>query len=152
MQWWQQAGICFTVNEDVRFRLLVHTQRNTWGYICVCVCVCVHCTASRGTENARANPKISCPCLRHDGKLGSRGTAPFTINLGTRCNWVVTFTPRVLYSPGYTQKYLLNRTVWGGGEAQRKCGRFGKRTVLSAWRIEQKNELKVTLKKVLRGN
>jgi len=61
-------------------------------YMCMCVCVCVcvfasaraHCTAPRGTENARVKPKISCRCVNHDGKLGSRGKAPFIINLGNR--------------------------------------------------------------------
>ena len=97
-----------------------YTKEYAGIYMCVCVCVCVraraHCTAPKGTENARTKPKKSCPCIRHDGKLGSRGTAPFIINLGTRCNWVVSFTLRVLYSPGYRQKYLLNRAVgrrWG---------------------------------------
>jgi hypothetical protein len=57
----------------------IYTKEHVGIYIlCVCVracvCVCVrvraHCTAPRGTENARAKPKISCPCVSHDGNWG----------------------------------------------------------------------------------
>ena len=115
-----------------------------------CVCVCVYCTAPRGTENDRAKAKVSCPSVRHDGKLGSRGTAPFIINLDTRCNRVVRFTRRMLSSPGYRQKYLW---IGCGGGPQNQCGRFVKRKECCPSReSNKKTEIKVTFKNVLRSN
>ena len=113
----------------------------------------MHCTAPRGTENARAKPTISCPCVRYDGKLGSRGTTPFIINLGTRCNLVVSFMLRVLYSPGYRQNYFVNRAVGGEGGHRPNVGALEREQ--SVARVENRTEKlssKSHSKNVLRRN
>jgi hypothetical protein len=44
---------------------------------------------------------------------GSGGIAPRILYLGTRWRWMVSFTPRPLYSQGNNPCYLLNRSLGG---------------------------------------
>jgi hypothetical protein len=44
---------------------------------------------------------------------GSGGVAPRILNLGTRWRWVVSFTPRPLYTQGKSPWYLLDRRLGG---------------------------------------
>jgi hypothetical protein len=66
------------------------------------------------------------PCFKraphHEGILGSGGIAPHILDLGTRCRWVVSFTPWPLYSHGNSPWYPLHR--WLGGP-QSQSGRGG---------------------------
>jgi hypothetical protein len=50
---------------------------------------------------------------RHEDVLGSRGIAPRILGLGTRWRWVVSFTPRPLYSQGKSPWYPLDRGLGG---------------------------------------
>jgi hypothetical protein len=50
---------------------------------------------------------------RHEGILGSDGTAPRILNLGTRWRWVVSFTPWPLYPQRKSPWYPLNRRLGG---------------------------------------
>jgi hypothetical protein len=52
--------------------------------------------------------------------LGSGGMGPCILNLGTRWIWVVSFTPRPLYSQGKSQWYPLHRRL---GWPQSRPGR-----------------------------
>jgi hypothetical protein len=49
------------------------------------------------------------PC--HEGVLGSGGTAPRILDLGTRWRWVVSFTPRPLYRQGKSTWYPLDKRL-----------------------------------------
>jgi hypothetical protein len=49
----------------------------------------------------------------HKGVLGSGGIAPLIFYLGTRWRWVVSFTPRQLYSQGKSPWYPLYRRLDG---------------------------------------
>jgi hypothetical protein len=50
---------------------------------------------------------------RHGGVLESGGIAPRILDLGTRWRWVVSFTPRPLYSRGKSPCYPLDRRLGG---------------------------------------
>jgi hypothetical protein len=62
-------------------------------------------------------PVIWAPC--HKGVLGSGDTAPRILDLGTRWRWVISFTPRPLYSKVKVSPYLnwapRHRGVLGSG-------------------------------------
>jgi hypothetical protein len=51
---------------------------------------------------------------------GSGGIAPRILDLGTRCRWVVSFTPRPLYLKGKSRWYPLNRRL-GGPQSRSGC-------------------------------
>jgi hypothetical protein len=51
------------------------------------------------------------PC--YNGILGSGGRAPRTLDLDTKWRWVVSFTPRPLYSQGKNPSYLLDMRLGG---------------------------------------
>jgi hypothetical protein len=57
---------------------------------------------------------------RREGVLGSGVIVPRIIDFGTRWRWVVSFTPRPLYSQGKTPWYPLYRKL---GMPQRRSGR-----------------------------
>jgi hypothetical protein len=42
---------------------------------------------------------------------GSGGIAPRILDFGTRCRWVVSFSPRPLYSQGMSSRYPLDRRL-----------------------------------------
>jgi hypothetical protein len=50
---------------------------------------------------------------RHEGILGSGCIAPRMLDLGTRRRWLVSFTPRSLYSLTKSPWYPLNRRLGG---------------------------------------
>jgi hypothetical protein len=50
---------------------------------------------------------------RHEGVLGSGDISPRILDLGTRWRWVVSFTPRPLYSQGKSPWYTLDRRLGG---------------------------------------
>jgi len=54
--------------------------------------------------------------------LGSGGIAPRILNLDTRWNWVVTFTPRPFYLRGKRPRYPVDRRL---SELQSRSGRDG---------------------------
>jgi hypothetical protein len=58
----------------------------------------------------------------HEGVLGSGGTAPRILDLGTKWRWVVSFTPRPLYPQGKNPWYPLDRRLGG---PQNRSGRGG---------------------------
>jgi hypothetical protein len=64
------------------------------------------------------------PALRHGGVLGSGCIDPRFLDLGTSLRWVVSFTPRPLYSRGKSSWYPVDR---GLGGLQNLCGRRGER-------------------------
>jgi hypothetical protein len=84
----------------------------------------------QGTWGSVDRMKISwsCPCAfltkHHAVKAYRRsgGIAPRIFDLGTRWRWVVSFTPRLLYSHGKSPWYPLSRRV---GEPQNRSGRGG---------------------------
>jgi len=45
--------------------------------------------------------------------MGSGGIAPRILELGSRLRWVVSFTPRPLYTQGKSLWYLLDRRLGG---------------------------------------
>jgi hypothetical protein len=49
----------------------------------------------------------------HEDVLGSGGTAPRILDLGTRRRWVVSFTPRPLYLQGESPWYPWNKRLGG---------------------------------------
>jgi hypothetical protein len=53
----------------------------------------------------------------------SGGISPLILNLGTRCWWVVSFTPQPLYPQGKRRWYPLDRRLGG---PQSRCGCCGK--------------------------
>jgi hypothetical protein len=53
---------------------------------------------------------------------GSGGIAPCIFDLGTRCRWVVSFMPQLLYPQGKSPWYPLDRKL---GEPQSQSGRSG---------------------------
>jgi len=71
-------------------------------------------------------PRIGMYCLtkHHAMKtyLGSGGTAPRIINLGTRWRCVVSFTPRPLYPRRKNPRYTLYGKL---GRPQRQSGNTG---------------------------
>jgi hypothetical protein len=50
---------------------------------------------------------------RHEDVLESRGIAPRILDLGTRWRFVVSLTPRPLYSQGKSPRYPLDRRPGG---------------------------------------
>jgi hypothetical protein len=48
---------------------------------------------------------------RHEGELGSGGTAPRILDLGTRRSWVVSFTSRSLFPQVKSPSYSLDRRL-----------------------------------------
>jgi len=44
---------------------------------------------------------------------GNEGIAPRIFDLGTRCRWMVSFTPRLLYLQGKTPWYPFDRRLGG---------------------------------------
>jgi hypothetical protein len=60
--------------------------------------------------------------LRHEGVVGSGGTAPRILDLGNRWRWVVSSTPRPLYPQGKRPWYPLHRRLGG---SQSRSGRGG---------------------------
>jgi hypothetical protein len=69
-----------------------------------------------------------CPCAsflnwerRHKGVLGSGGIAPRILDLGTRWRWMVSFTPRPLYSQGNSSWCPLDRGL-GGFQSRSRGG------------------------------
>jgi hypothetical protein len=62
---------------------------------------------------------------------GSGGIAPRILDLGTRCMWVVSFTPRSLYPQGKSPWYPLDRRLSG---PQSRSGRGVKRKIPSSRR------------------
>jgi hypothetical protein len=59
---------------------------------------------------------------RYEGVLGSGGTAPRIFDLGARCRWLVSFTPRPLYPQGKSPWYPLDRRL---GVLQNRSRRSG---------------------------
>jgi hypothetical protein len=53
---------------------------------------------------------------------GSGGIYPHILDLGARCRWVVSFTPRPLYPQGKSPWYPLDRRLGG---AQSRSGQGG---------------------------
>jgi hypothetical protein len=51
---------------------------------------------------------------------GSGGIGPLILDIGTR-RWVVSFTPRPLYSKGKNPRYPLDRRL-GGPQSRSGCG------------------------------
>jgi hypothetical protein len=54
---------------------------------------------------------------RHESVLGSGGIAPYILYLGTRCRWVVSFTPRTIYviwstKHGHVFQFSRFRSIW----------------------------------------
>jgi hypothetical protein len=64
------------------------------------------------------------PWRRIGGVKVQTGTDPRILDLGTRWRWVVSFTPRPLYSHGKSPWYLLDRKLGGpqsrSGRGQKK--------------------------------
>jgi hypothetical protein len=54
------------------------------------------CYCVVGVHNSRCTSKQR---EGHEGVWGSGRIAPRVLNLGTRCRWVVSFTPQPLYLP-----------------------------------------------------
>jgi hypothetical protein len=60
----------------------------------------------------------SCPCALTEHRAmkaywGNRGIVPRILDLGTRWRWVVSFTPRPLYSQGKSLWHSLDRRLGG---------------------------------------
>jgi hypothetical protein len=53
---------------------------------------------------------------RNEDLLRSGGIAPRILDLGTRCRWVVSFTPRPLYPQGKNPWCILDRRLGGAPE------------------------------------
>jgi hypothetical protein len=62
------------------------------------------------------------PVPRHEHVLGSGGTAPCILNLGTRWKWMVSFTPQPLYPRRKNPWNPLDKWL---GELQSRCWRSG---------------------------
>jgi len=65
------------------------------------------------------------PC--HENVLRVGGIAPRILNLDTKWRWVVTFTPRPLYSQEKRPRYPLYRRLGG---PQIRSGHGGKESLL----------------------
>jgi hypothetical protein len=73
---------------------------------------------------------------RHKEVLGSGGTAPRILDLGSSWKWVVSFAPRPLYLQGKSPRYPLDRRLGGprshsgrGGEEKNSKPPPGNRTL-----------------------
>jgi len=66
----------------------------------------------------------------HEEVLGCGGIAPRILNLGTRWEWVVSFTPWSLYPRGKNLRYQFDRTQswYGQWEGKKVPGNDGNRT------------------------
>jgi len=115
-------------------------------YMCPCSCLqgklpdnCCHCYLFSGCVELFVHCKTepshffrslsecnlplawqSCSCACHGGLWGSGCTVPLILNLGTRWEWVVSFTTWPLYSQGKKPQYLLTRRL-GGTQYQFGC-------------------------------
>jgi hypothetical protein len=74
----------------------------------------------RGEKVKRTGSETSCPCLCYEGVWGSRGIAPLTFNISTKCRWVANFMLQLLYFWEGTLA-LLNGVRCG---PQSCCGHF----------------------------
>jgi len=54
---------------------------------------------------------------------GSEGIAPRILKLGTRCRWVVSFTPRSLYPRGKNSEGPLDMRLGGLRSRSGRCGK-----------------------------
>jgi hypothetical protein len=77
------------------------------------------------TRRIKGNVKLSLCLTKHHAMKtywGSGGIAPHILDLGTRCRWVISFTPRPLYPQGKSPWYPLDRRLGG---PQSRSGRGG---------------------------
>jgi hypothetical protein len=65
--------------------------------------------------------------LHHQGVWGSGCIDPYTLDLGTNWRWVISFTPRPLYSRGNNPRYSLDKGLVG---TQNLCGRGEEKKIL----------------------
>jgi hypothetical protein len=77
---------------------------------------------STDSTSNRVQVKLFLWAPRHKGVLWSRVIAPYTLNLGTRWRWVVSFTHWLLYPQRKSPWYPLDRRL---GEPQSRSGRGG---------------------------
>jgi hypothetical protein len=102
-------------------RARTHTHTHTHA------CICMHHTPKLWASELiklllhlshllKEKVKLS-PCLAKcrfvKTYLESGSITPHILNLSIRWRWVVTFTPRPLYSPGRNTRYPLNRRLGG---------------------------------------
>jgi hypothetical protein len=66
--------------------------------------------------------------LRHEDVWGSEFKDTYFLDLGTSWRWVVSFTPRTLYTPGKSLRYPLDRRFGG---PQSRSVRFGEEKILT---------------------
>jgi len=65
---------------------------------------------------------------RHEGVLGSGGTAARIIDLGSRWRWPVGFTPRPLYHWGKSPRYPLDKKLIGPQSLSGRSGEVKKKS------------------------
>jgi hypothetical protein len=92
--------------EDRDLKRVYSFALNLCMCVCVCVCVCVCMCIVKFPL---------CLTKHHVMKKywGSGGIAQRILDLGARWNWVVSFTPRSLYSQGKSPRYPLDRSLGG---------------------------------------
>jgi hypothetical protein len=76
---------------------------------------------------------------RHEGVLESEGIAPRILDLGSRWRWVVSFTPRPLYSQGKSPWYPLDRRLGG---PQSRSGRGGEEKNLKCFMENENSDIR----------
>jgi len=64
-------------------------------------------------KKGRSSPCVFNRAPPHEGIGGSGGIAPRILGLGTRCRWVVSFTPRPLYRRCTNSRYPLDKRLGG---------------------------------------
>jgi len=101
---WSLPYLTFYLNRRV------HTQQNSY----------TTCSHLAGYLQAR-----TCLYARHKRAWENGDTFPLVIDIGTRCGWVVSFTPWPLYAWGNNLSYLLDMRL---GWPQQQLPYFEKRT------------------------